>query len=184
MCSSLRCATPFETRRRRPRAGQLGWTTFTTGPACIRIACDGRRKSHPLRSATRNSPVSDMRSACANGQKFVETSASKAGSHRAATAPGMSRSACPWILRVVLIVRVAVEDVHRKRLHLPAQCSARNRNRAAATSAWWIPESLPPVVHREPQRPRRPGQGQSKHAAMRRGLGLRRRGFASSLGRG
>jgi hypothetical protein len=82
-----------------------------------------------------------MRSACENGQRFVETSASKAGSHNAATAQGMSRSACPRILRAVLIVRVAIEDIHRKLLHVLAQRSARNRNQSRGSGDFGMVES-------------------------------------------
>ena len=112
-----------------------------------------------------------------------ERASTRASIPRRTAVSSGTRGDSAWI-SAASVVQGAVEPLHRRLLHTLAQRSARNRNRAAATSAWLIPESLPPVVHREPQRPRRPGQGQSKHAAMRRGLGLRRRDFASLLGRG
>jgi hypothetical protein len=165
--------------------------TVRADRACDRSSVPADRKSHPKTESS--APFSDdeprvLATRCRRAQTdrgCDEDLQQRAGSHRAATAPMTSRS-CVLGFRVsFLSCRVL------SRSFTGSSCTFWRSAPpeigigvgAAATSAWWIPESLPPAVHGGPQRPRRPGQGTESRAAVRiwagaRAAALRLREFA------
>jgi hypothetical protein len=118
-----------------------------------------------------------------------ERASTRASIPRRTAVSSGTRGDSAWI-SAASVVQGAVEQFHRKLLHVLAQRSARNRNRsrgsgdfgmvvdpgvATACGSWRAAAASPPW----------PGDGEARGCEdVGGGLGLRRRDFASSLGRG